>query len=168
MNLDMNRIKRLLADQEAKRCQIAEIAKAQQNRAVELALLQEEQTKANKELQVNKIISELQYRIEFGIEHNQFHRRLLSLRSEELLHKPRRAGGLFTSDLIKVRDRFGSRKISRGFKPDCLPDYARQLFDYCTAQGLTTLLREDSDYSLIGTPNEDRWKWASYVIEIYW
>jgi hypothetical protein len=55
--------------------------------------------------------------------------RVLQLRDTEMKSRPREAFGIFGR---------------RHYSPNCLPNYARRIYDYCKAEGLNPRLEDDT------------------------
>jgi hypothetical protein len=171
MTIDLRRIKDLLSKVETKRRKSADLAQKEEQEKQKQQESDLERKCMEKHLEVERIIEGLQAEIERATEYGNRSKKLLWLNPNELLFEPKRYGGIFESEMVSVWLVPGGKakhSILRGYKPNCLPDYAKKLFNYCRQNSLTTLLSEASDYSTISTPDRERWKWKRFLIEIYW
>jgi hypothetical protein len=171
MSIDLNKIRSLISKVDEARQQAADDLKREEedrNKTKEKALRDEGK---KKHVDVEEKIKHLQNEIERATLAGNRSLCLLWLDPKELRFAPRPIGGLFRSEMVNVylgRNSTKPSSILRGYKPNCLPDYARKLFDYCKNSGLITLLKKDKDYSGIVEAENERWKKASYAIQIYW
>ena len=161
MSIDIKRIAELVDEVSAETA--ARSARIQEEQRRKMADL-ETRHRQQRIDEVAKTISSLQETIERRTRERLRFADLLSISSSELLFEPRE---YFFSHSVKVP--MSRTPFSRGFKPDCLPDYAKRLFDYCEENGLITTFGHDEDhYGGFNSHNIPQWKQWTYKITIYW
>lgn len=167
--IDWNKVRQ--AEKQAKSAQErnqVESARQYNDHKNQIAEMERERLQKNHE-NVKKIIAGLQESVEKITKGGHTFTTLLSLSADELISEPKEYK-LFNSIRVRLTPVDSINKFMRGYKPGCLPAYARELFDYCVANGFTTSLSSiRSDYvSNFNSANTPEWKQMNYKIEIYW
>ena len=166
MGLDLSRIKNLVSKATEEAAKIELEARQKHEAQRQLDEDRKEQRRLGNHREVDEIIEALQSKIERATEKGYRSLRFLSIRGEELLSEPK---NLLFRDFVHVYfGQHATRKtsISSGYRPQCLPDYARKLFNYCKKSGLTTVIQ--TSHVIGGIGDTPWWRMSYFEIVVYW